>query len=175
MRFPIAALLVAGSLMMPATAIAADDKDSATDHLASLRACKSQADPALRLACYDAASAEVIAAADGGQLKIVDQAEIRRTRRGLFGFSLPDLGLFGGGDDAPDMDMLETSISSVRYTNDDAFLFKTKEGATWQVLNAPSRLREVHSGDTVVFKKAAMGSYFIRIDGQMGVKGKRVE
>lgn len=175
MRFPIAALLFAGSMMMPAAAIAADDKDSATDHLASLRACKSQADPALRLACYDAASAEVIAAADGGQLKIVDQAEIRRTRRGLFGFSLPDLGLFGGGDDAPDMDMLETSISSVRYTNDDAFLFKTKEGATWQVLNAPSRLREVHSGDTVVFKKAAMGSYFIRIDGQMGVKGKRVE
>jgi hypothetical protein len=175
MRFPIAALLVAGSLMMPAAAIAADDKDSATDHLASLRACKAQADPALRLACYDAASAEVIAAADGGQLKIVDQAEIRRTRRGLFGFSLPDLGLFGGGDDSPDMDMLETSISSVRYTNDDAFLFKTKEGATWQVLNAPSRLREVRSGDPVVFKKAAMGSYFIRIDGQMGVKGKRVE
>ena len=176
MRFPIAALLAAGSMMMiPATAIAADDKDSSADHLAALRACKAQADPAARLACYDAAAAEVIAATDGGQLKIIDQAEIRRTRRGLFGFSLPDLGLFGGGDDEPDMDMLETSITSVRYTGDDAFLFKTKEGATWQVLNAPSRLREVHSGDTVVFKKAAMGSYFIRIDGQLGVKGKRVE
>ena len=30
-------------------------------------------------------------------------------------------------------------------------------------------------GDAVVFKRAAMGSYFIRIDGQMGVKGKRID
>jgi hypothetical protein len=175
MRFPIAPLLAACSMMVPTTAIAADDNNPAADHLAPLRACTGETDPRLRLVCYDAAAAEVIAAADKGQLKIVDQAEIRRTRRGLFGFSLPDLGLFGGGDDAPDMDMLETTITGVRYTGDDAFVFKTKEGATWQVLNAPSRLREVHSGDAVVFKKAAMGSYFIRIDGQIGVKGKRVE
>ncbi len=175
MRFPIAAFFAASSMMLPAAALAADDNGRATDHLAALRACKDQADPALRLACYDAAAVEVIEEIDKGQLKIVDQAEIRRTRRGLFGFSLPDLGLFGGGDDAPDMDMLETTITSVRYTGDDAFLFKTKEGATWQVNNAPSRLREVRVGNPVVFKKAAMGSYFIRIDGQMGVKGKRVQ
>jgi hypothetical protein len=147
----------------------------ATDHLAALRACKTQVDPGARLACYDAAVAMVVAATDTGELQIVDSAEIKRTRRNLFGFSLPDLGLFGGGSDEPDMDMLETSIASVRYTGSDAFLFKTKEGATWQVTNAPGRLRQVRSGDKVVFKKAAMGSYFIRFAGQIGVKGKRVE
>ena len=162
-------------LLLPSPASADEPERASADHLSALRACQGLVEPAARLSCYDAAAAAVIAATDKGELKIVDSAEIKQTRRGLFGFHLPDLGLFGGGDGEPDMDMLETAITSVRYTGDDAFLFKTKEGATWQVTNAPARLREVHSGDAVVFKKAAMGSYFIRIDGQMGVKGKRVE
>ncbi|QDM40569.1 hypothetical protein [Altererythrobacter sp. TH136] len=148
---------------------------STQDHFAALRACQNQADPAARLACYDTAAKDIVSAADAGVLRVVDKEEIQRTRRGLFGFSLPDLGLFGGGSDEPDMDMLETTIISVRYTGGDSFVFRTKEGATWQVTNVPSRLREARSGDAVVFKRAAMGSYFIRIGGQMGVKGKRID
>lgn len=178
MRFPSIAArfaLIASAASLAGAAISAEGQEGTVDHLAALRACQAQADAAQRLVCYDTAVAQMVAATSQGQLKLVDATEIRRTRRGLFGFSIPDLGIFGGSSDAPDMDMLETSITSVRYTGGDAFLFKTKEGATWQVTNAPARLREVHSGDPVVFKKAAMGSYFIRIAGQIGVKGKRVE
>lgn len=153
---------------------AAFAQDPASDQLAALRACRAEADPAARLACFDAAASDIVSRADAGDLRVVDKAEIQRTRRGLFGFSLPDLGLFGGSDE-PDMDMLETTITSVRYTGSDAFVFRTKEGATWQVSNVPSRLREARAGDAVVFKRAAMGSYFIRIGGQMGVKGKRID
>jgi hypothetical protein len=161
------------SAAVSATGVAA--QTSTQDHFAALRACQSQTDPAARLACFDTAAGTIVSAADAGDLRVVDKEEIRRTRRGLFGFSLPDLGLFGGGSDEPDMDMLETTITSVRYTGGDSFVFRTKEGATWQVSNVPSRLREARSGDAVVFKRAAMGSYFIRIGGQMGVKGKRID
>lgn len=162
--------------VLSGAATASDEKKEATvDHLAPLRSCQGLTEDTARLACYDTAVASVMAASSKGQIKIVDESDVRRTRRGLFGFSLPDLGWLGGGDDAPDMDMLDTSILSVRYTGKDAFLFKTKEGATWQVSNAPSRLREVRAGDPVVLKKAAMGSYYIRIRGQVGVKGRRVD
>ncbi|MXO74905.1 hypothetical protein GRI40_06680 [Altererythrobacter aerius] len=172
-RLPLAAAPVMAMALLASSA-SAQDAGASTDHLAALRACQGQQDPAARLACYDAAVPVVVAATDKGELRIVDQAEIKRTRRGLFGFALPDLGIFGGDDDAPDMEMLETTITGVRYTQSDTFLFKTKEGATWQVANAPARLAEAKAGDTVVLKKASLGSYFIRINGQIGVKGKRV-
>ena len=167
--------LLASAAALGYPGVAQQDKPAQVDHLAALRSCQGQTDPATRLACYDTAVAEVVSAAGSGQIKVIDQAEIKRTRRGLFGFSLPDLGIFGGGDEEPDMDMLETSITSVRYSGSDAFTFQTKEGATWQVTNAPARLRQVRAGDEVVFKKASMGSYFIRIDGQIGIKGRRVQ
>lgn len=174
-RVAIGLIATVGLCVSANSANARDADASPSDHLAPLRACQAQTDPGQRLACYDAAAATVLSQADKGDLRIVDAAEIKRTRRGLFGFALPDLGIFGGGDDEPDMDMLETTITSVRYTAPDAFQFKTPEGATWQVSNAPARQRQVHAGDAVVLKKAAMGSYFIRIAGQIGIKGRRIQ
>lgn len=169
------ALLTVVAVLSGAAAASDEKREATVDHLAPLRSCQALTEDTERLSCYDTAVASMMAASSKGQIKIVDESEVRRTRRGLFGFSLPDLGWLGGGDDAPDMDMLETSIVSVRYSSKDAFVFKTKEGAAWQVSNAPSRLRQVRAGDPVILKKAAMGSYYIRIGGQVGVKGRRVE
>lgn len=174
-RFFACAAVVAMSIAVAGVPLSAEETPPAADHLSGLRACLQIADPSTRLACYDGAAKAVVSASDDGRLKIVDQAEIRRTRRGLFGFSLPDLGIFGGGDEEPDMEMLETTVASVRYTGSDSFVFRTPEGGLWQVTNAPSRLNEVKVGDPVVLKKASLGSYFVRIKGQLGVKGKRIE
>ena len=54
-------------------------------------------------------------------------------------------------------------------------LITIAEGSKWQMSNVPMRLRTPREGDAVVFKKAALGSYFIRIAGQNGVKGRRIE
>lgn len=147
------------------------------DHIASLETCQKIASDTARLACMDAAVSAIVSASRDGDLQIVDGEDVRQTRRRLFGFSLPNLNIFGGDDGEEDeLDMLESTITSVRYTASDAFQFKIAEGdALWQVSNAPPRLRKVEVGDPVVFKKAALGSYFIRIDDQIGVKGKRVE
>ena len=56
------------------------------------------ADNAERLACFDKAVGTIVAASDSDDLRIVDREEVRETRRKLFGFALPDLGIFGRRD-----------------------------------------------------------------------------
>lgn len=163
----------------PLAAFAQDSAAGSADHVEALRACQGVADPAQRLACYDGSVAAMIAAAEAGELRVVNREAVEQTRRRLFGFSLPDLGIFGGSDDGGDeeeeLDELETTITAVRALRGDAWLFQTAEGATWRINDAPQRLRAPKAGQPVEFKKASMGSYFIRINGQIGVKGRRVE
>lgn len=163
-----------------AVAHAQDDQDDSavrTNHLEELKNCQEIVDSAARLACFDRAVATMVAATEQGELQLVDQDAVTKTRRRLFGFSLPDLGIFSGGDGEDDeLEMLESTITKVRYSRSDAFVFQIEEGdAWWRIQNAPSRLRRVEPGDTVVFKKASLGSYFIRINGQIGVKGRRFQ
>lgn len=164
--------------LSPAAAAAQGEQE--TSALDPLKACQSMTDPSARLACYDAAVADMVTASDQGDLRIVDAETVRKTRRSLFGFSLPDFGLFGDDDDEEEeddgLDTLETTVTSVRYLTPSSFIFRIAEGdALWEVSDTPRRLLTVEAGDSVVIKKAALSSYFIRFNGQGGVKGRRVE
>jgi hypothetical protein len=141
-----------------------------------LKSCRNIADNAARLDCFDSAVGVVVAAQESGDLRIVDKEVAKQTRRRLFGFALPEIGWFGDGKvgDEAQLDMLETTITSVNQTRRNSWTFQTEEGAVWQISNAPSRLRALEPGQSVIFKKAALNSYFIRIEGQTGVKGTRI-
>lgn len=152
---------------------------TASDPFDPLRACRSIGDSTERLACFDRVSAELVAAADEGDLSVVNREEVRKTRRTLFGFSLPDLGIFGGGDkakakdEADEIEILNTTITSTRPTRDGIEIV-TAEGAVWAIDNPPRRLMTPRAGQPVEFRKGSLSSYFIRINGQGGVKGRRV-
>lgn len=157
--------------------LAQESKSAESAELADLRQCRAITDAAARLACFDAASARIVAAVDEGELRFVDKEAIKQTRRRLFGFALPDIGLFGGGkDDAEEerITVLETSITRVESGGNGEWVFATPEGAVWQIRNAPFRFRAPKVGDKVVLKEASLGSYFIRVNDQIGVKGLRV-
>lgn len=167
----LATALALGFTTAPASA--QDDAATSNDYLDALKTCRQLAEPEARLACYDQAVGRVVAASEAGEVRIVDKQEVESTRRGLFGFSLPKIGLFSG--DAEPMATLESEITSVRRIRSDAYVFAIAEGSVWQINNAPMRLRPPRVGDKVEFKRAAMTSYFIRIGGQTGVKGNRIE
>lgn len=154
-----------------------ETSDPSGDLLDKLKACQAVTGDSERLACFDQAVGEVVAASDAGEVRIVDQEDVRRTKRQLFGLSVPEIDILKTKDDEDKeaSELLETSITSVRYISRRKLRFTTEEGAVWEINNAPSRLRTVEAGDQVVFKKAALGTFFIRIDGQLGVKGKRVQ
>lgn len=146
---------------------------SSEETIVQLKACRAITDPDQRLACYDREVGEVITATDAGTLQVVDKADVEETKRGLFGFSLPKIKLFGGEEG--EMTELETTITSVRREGREAWIFTTKEGSVWRIAETKMGWKPPQEGQTVVFKKAAMGSYFIRVNGQIGVKGKRIE
>lgn len=167
---------VAAMLTSPAFA-----QDKAQDkYLDSLRKCQALTDNAERLDCFDKAVSTIIAASDSDDLRIVDREEVRDTRRKLFGFSLPDLGIFGRregrGEDAKEdeLEVLQTTITSVRPTGT-GYVLTTAEGAKWQIDNVPRRLLSPKPGQSLEIRNAALSAYFLRINGQGGVKGRRIE
>ena len=160
---PAAALSIA-LVGLASPALAQDDSPGYLDRLAT---CRSIEEPDARLACYDREVGAVVAASEEGEVRLVDREEVRQTKRKLFGFTIPK-GLFGS-DDKEDMDLLETTLTRVGY------LITTEEGSVWQISNPPMRFNPPKSGQAVVFKRAALGSFFIRVNGQLGVKGVRIE
>lgn len=167
-----AAMILAVAL--PVTASAQDAVvPNSDDTIEQLKSCRAIADPTARLACYDREVGIVIAATEDGSLQVVDKADVEETKRGLFGFSLPKIKLFGGEDG--EMTELETTITKSRREGRESWVFTTQEGSVWRIAETKMGWKPPKAGQTVVFKKASMGSYFIRVNGQIGVKGRRIE
>lgn len=161
-----------------AAAPAAAQDSAVPAPLAPLKACQGETDPAARLACFDRVAAEMLAASEAGDLRVVDREEIKKTRRGLFGFNLPDFGIFGRDDDDEDeaeeegFDVLNTTIASVSGNHAVGYIITTAEGAVWKTDESPTMSPK--TGQPIEIRNAALTSYSLRINGQRGVKGRRI-
>ncbi|ABC62382.1 hypothetical protein [Erythrobacter litoralis] len=171
-RLPLIAVSAALFAASPSVAQDAEVAND-TDTIEQLKSCRAIADPMQRLTCYDREVGQVITATEQGTLQVVDQQDVEDTKRRLFGFSLPNLKLFGG--DEGELTELETTITRVRREGREGWIFTTEEGSTWRIAETKLGWRPPRPGQTVVFKRAAMGSFFIRVNGQIGVKGRRIE
>jgi len=178
-RAAAAALPIAALLLIASPPVAAQDQPGESAYVAALRTCQGKTEAGERLACYDNAVAAIVAASSDGEVRVVDREEVRQTRRKLFGFALPDLGIFGGKSDKQDpvqeqeFTALETIISGVRASGT-TYILITEEGAEWQLDELPSRLMRPKPGQPLEIRSGALSSYFLRINGQKGVKGRRV-
>jgi hypothetical protein len=159
--------------------LAAEDDKPESSYVTALRECQSKTDPNERLACFDSAVASIVSASSEGEVRVVDREEVRQTRRKLFGFALPDFGIFGSNDNEEptqedEFASLQTTITGVRAASG-TYVITTQEGAQWQLDEVPSRLMRPKPGQSLEIKKGALSSYFLRINGQKGVKGRRIE
>lgn len=148
--------------------------EQAPDYVDALRQCQEITEDPERLACFDNAVTSIVTASDSGEVRVIDREEVRATRRSLFGFSVPDVALLEAEEGEEEDELFETTITSVRYSGRNQIRFTTAEGAVWEMNNVPRRLRRVNEGDTVIFKEASLGFYFVRIEGQTGIKGRRI-
>jgi len=177
MRLAGRAVLVSGATCIGAIAVMAQPVvQTSAALLDGLRGCRAVSSVPDRAACYDAKVGAFLGAVDSGEVKLVDREEVRRTRRQLFGIPVPDLGIFKGDAETEKefTDTFETTIASGRQTGPAQWRFTTAEGAVWEINNPPRKIKPIAAGDKVVFKKATLGYYFIRINGQLGVKGRRI-
>lgn len=175
----ISGVVLSATLFVSAIGTSAQDPKNASDPLDPLRSCRAITGEAERLSCYDRVSGALIAAADEGDLSVVNREEVRKTRRSLFGFSLPDLGIFGRSEKAAEKDendeieVLNTTIAGARSTTAGLEL-TTAEGAVWLIPSPPRRLMTPRPGQSLEFVKGSLTSYFVRINGQGGVKARRI-
>lgn len=158
-----------------AGAVAAQSQPANNPLLDNLIACRAQTDEQARLRCYDGATAALADATSAGSVVVVDREEVRRTRRALFGFSLPRLPFFGGDtSQEEEPDEIEGRIETAREAGYGKWLIGLEGGAFWQTTESETRLATPRPGQSVRIKKAAMGSYMISIERGRSVRAMRV-
>lgn len=162
--------------IMPASLSAQEDTDGIGNSpmISKLETCMQIADDAERLACFDREVGELVGATNDGEVRVVETEEITEARRKLFGFSVPDVGLFSGGDDDAS-DLLQSTITRVQKVGRNEWHFWIEEGnAKWRMKNNSIRARAPKVSDSVEFKRATLGTYWIRVNGRKGVRGNRI-
>ena len=139
-------------------------------------ACKDVADPKVRLACYDEKVASLQTAQSSNQVVIADREQVREARRGLFGLTLPRIKLFDGdGDEGDEISEIDGVVQSARKIRSGKWLIRLEDGAVWQQTEPPrSSQRDPKAGDSIVIKRAALGSYMAKINDGRGFKVMRV-
>ena len=142
----------------------------------ALSACRAIADPTQRLACFDKASGDLLAATEKGDVSVVDRAELRQARKSLFGFNMPRLPFFTGDKSADDVsDKLNSRVTAVKEMPYGRVQVRIAEGnAVWETLETNSSFDTPKVGDTVEIRRGALGSYTLQFGRQRGVKGRRV-
>lgn len=160
------------ALALAAPALAADEPPSA---IRALGACRAIADGAQRLACYDREAGALVQSVEKKETVVLDRQDVRKTKRSLFGFTLPRLPFFGGGDndkDDQEFSQLDVPIKTVRSIGYGKFRFTIEDGALWETTEGVNAFPK--PGEKVLIKKGLMGSFFIRFEGARSVKGRRV-
>jgi hypothetical protein len=140
----------------------------------ALLACRDIADSAQRLACYDKNAAIIGDAVAKRDLVVFDRESVRKTKRGLFGFGIPNLGIFGDDDNEVEIKQIDGEIVSTAFNADGGYIFRLADGSRWTQMDGKPFALPPEAGDKVVVKKGALGSYIMSVAKQPGVKVKRI-
>ena len=140
----------------------------------SLLDCRGITDSAERLACYDKAASVIGDAVSKKDLVVFDRESVRKTKRGLFGLSVPDLGIFGEDDDSVEVKQIDGEIVSTAMNGDGGYIFRLGDGSRWSQTDGKPIAVPPEAGDKVVVKKGVLGSYILSVARQPGVKVRRI-
>lgn len=136
--------------------------------------CRSIADPAQRLVCYDQRTDGLAQAHRSGEIIVADRKEVREERRGLFGISLPKLKIFGGEDGGEEPSSFEGVIKTVSGSRT-AVVLELETGGTWAQTDRRYAGFVPVPGQKITIRRAALGSYMARVENKGGFRAKRVQ
>lgn len=141
--------------------------------LKALNDCRGLTDSAARLTCYDSAAAGLDAAERSGDVVVLDREQVRAAKRDTFGLRLPSFDLFDR-DDAQRSTEVDRISSTVASAGQGArgWIVTLANGQTWRQTDGRGLYR-VRPGDAVEIRRGALGSYFMRVAGQPGVRAQR--
>ncbi|ATE63440.1 hypothetical protein [Rhizorhabdus dicambivorans] len=167
-----ATTLVLALLLASPAAAATDEAAARSELFDKLLDCRSIAEDAGRLSCYDSQSQAVAAARKKGDLMVLSRQDLKETRRTLFGFSLPKFSLKGIRMDDPGIDRLEGTVLAASPAGFYWSVALDRDSGTWETTEAINR--QPLKGDKVVIKKGVLGGYLGTIGNSNLVRFKRV-
>ncbi len=136
--------------------------------------CRHQTDPAQRLACYDRAVGAFDDAERQGEVVVVDRAQVRETRRGLFGFDLPTMPDFlTRGETQEPLEAIETTLARASQISESRWTFTLADGSVWRQVDSERVRFRNREGVPVRIRRAALGSYLMVIDNSRAVRVRR--
>jgi hypothetical protein len=174
-RYHLISAVIAASLSVPASA---EDAPKLPAQIAALQTCRTKADAAERLACYDKAVDILSAATASRDLVVIDKAEVKIARKGLFGFTLPRIPFLSGKDGDPDDDAdareLQTTVVSAKRWNRIYWRFTVEGGATWETTEDKRGFNDPKPGAAIVIERGTLGAYYATVGRGGRVLVKRI-
>ena len=169
-------LAAAAGALLSTTVSAAPRKPATTSTPAQIQrllGCRALADAAQRLACFDRETSALDQAMARKDLVVIDRERATAARRSLFGFSVPSFGgLFGG--DENEVKEVQSTVAGVARNPEGGWTIKLADGSTWtQTDDSPIALRP-ERGQKIVVRRGTLGSFRLSINGQPGVRVKRI-
>ncbi|HZK98455.1 MAG TPA: hypothetical protein VFC47_01020 [Caulobacteraceae bacterium] len=135
--------------------------------------CRKVGDVAARLACYDTAVDAMATAESKGDLVTIDREQRRAVRRQAFGLSLPSFTLFDRGERPEDADRISAQIAGASRNAEGKWVIRLDDGAVWRQIDDNSLARDPHPGSIAKIRRAALGSFFVNIDGEQAIRMHR--
>lgn len=173
-----ARLVIITGLAFGGPALAADVAVPTAKPVAALQQCRTVTDTAARLACYDRAVDALTVATASNEVVIVERQEVRKVRKGLFGFSLPKVGFLtgqsGNAEDKADTSELQGVITASRSIGNGKWRFTVEDGGTWETLETNMGFVEPTPGRKVLLEAGSLGAYFAKVEKGRRVQAKRI-
>ncbi|WP_372707129.1 hypothetical protein [Brevundimonas sp.] len=141
--------------------------------LARLMACRSLADNAARLICFDTAAGALDTAERQGEVVILDQAGVAETRRQLFGFGIASMPRLFGMDGGAEINAIETTLESAAIVGEGRWVFRLADGSVWRQIDYEPVRFQNRPGQPVRVGKAAMGSFLLTVGSSRAVRVRR--
>lgn len=171
-------LKLAAALVLAAPAAAAAQTPAAESPRAAqfeaVVACRALSDGAQRLACFDAAAAQLAEAEASGDIVVVSRDQARAARRQAFGFSLPSLSIFDRTAQPEEVDRISGEVERAYQNANAKWVVVLADGAVWEQIDNEPVPRKPRAGSKAEIRRAALGSFFMNLDGQRAVRARRI-
>ena len=168
-------IVIAGGLLV-ADAHAQEPKPVSTQ---AIYACAEIADDMARLACYDESVGRLEAAEAAGEVTTISKAEVEEIERDSFGFSLPSIARNVlpkfGNDEAEKLQEVVFAVESINRRSNDKIRITLENGQVWDQSDDKWVYYSKKNGaESAEIKRAALGSFKMKLDGGRAFRVKRV-
>ena len=120
-----------------------------------------------------AAAAQLDTAERAGEVVVLDREQVRTAKREAFGFAIPSFDLFDRNDRQRqvEVDKVESTVAHAGQGSR-GWTVTLANGQVWSQTDGKA-LRRVRRGDKVEIRRGLLGSFFMRVHDQPGVRAER--